>query len=408
MIYLLCSTIRPKVFETTHADWVEKSDSRDNFTTKVIVDNVVDSKQLKDFDVQIFQGQGIGITKPLYQLVKSLPEIKDDDIVVVVSDDFFPPEHWDTFLIDQYKDFTGGLSVYDGGSVANQQSIITIPILDGATMRKLNNLIYHPVYTHLYSDNELYDNLKEMGLLKIIDSKLGYTFEHRHWTKSKRKKDAQDIKITKKALADKTTFFTRRGLPLTKKLEYQPDNSPVLSILICTMPKRKKMLDRLILRLKPQLSSDVEILVHSDEGELNIGAKRNELLNKATGKYVAFVDDDDLVSDDYVELILKAAKNGTDSIGIEGTMTTNGKNPRTFKHSIRYNKWETVNSVFLRHPNHINPILRSIAMMTMFNAKLSFGEDKDFSDRVKPLLRAEAYIHKPIYEYLYTTGKKDY
>jgi len=39
---------------------------------------------------------------------------------------------------------------------------------------------------------------------------------------------------------------------------------------------------------------------------MTIGAKRNQLLHRAKGDYVAFVDDDDLVSSDYVNKVLSA------------------------------------------------------------------------------------------------------
>ena len=82
----------------------------------------------------------------------------------------------------------------------------------------------------------------------------------------------------------------------------------VLSILIPTMPKRLGLLKRLLNVLNPQVTDEVEILTHSDDGRIPTGRKRNDLIKQAQGQYVVFIDDDDIVADTYVSDILKAAK----------------------------------------------------------------------------------------------------
>jgi hypothetical protein len=54
--------------------------------------------------------------------------------------------------------------------------------------------------------------------------------------------------------------------------------------------------------------------------------------------------------------------------------------------------------VYYRCPNHLNPIKREIALQVMF-PELSRGEDRDFSMRVKRLLKKEEYIDGIIYFY---------
>ena len=74
-----------------------------------------------------------------------------------------------------------------------------------------------------------------------------------------------------------------------------------LSILICSLASRADKLQRLMNVLQPQINDSVELLVKTDNGEMPIGKKRNLLLEEASGAYIAFVDDDDLVSEDYVK-----------------------------------------------------------------------------------------------------------
>ena len=61
---------------------------------------------------------------------------------------------------------------------------------------------------------------------------------------------------------------------------------------------------------------DAEIIYDIDEGQVSIGVKRQRMLHKANGEYIVFIDDDDLVAENYVDLILGALKTGPDCVGI--------------------------------------------------------------------------------------------
>ncbi|NJL70647.1 MAG: glycosyltransferase family 2 protein [Candidatus Competibacteraceae bacterium] len=178
-----------------------------------------------------------------------------------------------------------------------------------------------------------------------------------------------------------------------------------LSILICSLGSRHAMLARLLNRLNPQLNENVEVLVETDYGTMSIGEKRNRLLDKATGDYIAFIDDDDLVATDYVSRILDAVKTEPDCVGIEGRMTTDGADPRTFIHSFRYKTWYEQNGIYYRNPNHLNPVKREIALKVRFPDK-NHGEDRDYSMSLLPLLTTEVYLEGTTYEYLYITKRK--
>ena len=124
------------------------------------------------------------------------------------------------------------------------------------------------------------------------------------------------------------------------------------------------------------------------------------LLEESQGEYVAFVDDDDLVSNDYVGFILRAIDREPDVVGLHGIITTNGKNAKPFIHSIKYKTWFENNGIYYRYPNHLNPVKRVLALQVKFPDK-SHGEDRDYSDRLFPLLKTEVMIEDPIYFYLY-------
>lgn len=177
-----------------------------------------------------------------------------------------------------------------------------------------------------------------------------------------------------------------------------------LSILICHLPSRVHYLDRLLQVLRPQLRPDVNIRI--DGGEGSVGAKRNRLLQAATGLYSAFVDDDDLVSMDYVERILRASSQGFDCCSLTGEITVDGGVPRTFSHSMKHGpEWREENGVYLRPPNHLNAVRSEIAKQVTFPDS-SFGEDHRWSTRLWPLLQTEAETGpEPLYFYEFRSQK---
>lgn len=144
---------------------------------------------------------------------------------------------------------------------------------------------------------------------------------------------------------------------------------------------------------------EVEIICDLDKGEAHIGTKRNRLISKATGDYVAFVDDDDRVSPDYVSRILGATQTNPDCVGIEGIYTCEGRK-RKFCSSLKYKSWFENGDLLYRCPNHLNPVLRSIASKVPFPEK-SWGEDMDYSLKLLPYLKTEVYLEGPIYFYDY-------
>lgn len=183
---------------------------------------------------------------------------------------------------------------------------------------------------------------------------------------------------------------------------------PKLSLLICHMPERKKLLERLLACFKVQDCSECELLIDPEAG--TIGTKRNRLLSEAKGDYVAYVDDDDLVSEDYISLIMEGINRGVDCCSLLGEITTDGKNPLLFEHSIKYKAYATNSQEkrirYERYPNHLNCIKASIAKQLKFPEK-NHGEDTDWATQIfkSGLLKTEYQIDKVIYYYDYRSKK---
>lgn len=184
-----------------------------------------------------------------------------------------------------------------------------------------------------------------------------------------------------------------------------------LSILIPYVEQHKDLLQELILSLSDQYSGfEVEVIVDDNEYD-STGEKRNRLLQKASGKYIVFIDADDEIMPYYIEEILKAAESDADCIGISGYMTTDGANKIGWELSKDFQNDTVVRNgrkFYIRKTNHLSPVKRELALQTMFPDK-SNAEDKDYSDRLNPLLKTEYKIaDKPMYHYKYVTHNKTY
>lgn len=179
----------------------------------------------------------------------------------------------------------------------------------------------------------------------------------------------------------------------------------ILSILICTLQSRTGYLCQLLQALAPQRINEVEILVESDDGSMSTGRKRNLLINKAKGKYIVFIDDDDMIAPTYVKDILEAAKQDPDVIVFNGIMTTNGQDERKWYISKDYG-YEAKNGAYYRYPNHIVPVRRSIAVQFPFQ-DLKIGEDYLYATAMHQakVLKTEVKIDKELYHYQFRTNK---
>jgi hypothetical protein len=229
MIHLLWCTIRPEVFKQMHPYWIGRSTNTKNIKTHIAVNVEQHSDYIKeyfksnnlDYRIITVKTDKIGVCYPSYQL-SSTTEGQAGDIIVFASDDFLPPQNWDQYLISKLEGKEGGLMVRDGYQLPDSSNMqypaITIPIMTWGCFEKLNKTIYSPVYTHMYSDCELYINLKDTGML--IDDRINdpTIFEHLHHAAGKRKADQLDVQYHAKWQEDELTWNTRKNIPVLERL----------------------------------------------------------------------------------------------------------------------------------------------------------------------------------------------
>lgn len=170
-----------------------------------------------------------------------------------------------------------------------------------------------------------------------------------------------------------------------------------LSVLICTVPKRvKNFLPKLIDELEKQTKGkDVEYLYLGDNKKRTVGRKRNDLLSLAQGEYVSFIDDDDWVSDDYIDSLLEGIKKGVDVVCFEVLYVPNKKR---VVYDAKFPKDRENRRYYERLPNHIMCINRELAKSVGFD-DINFGEDALFAKRLKRRLKNQVIISKVLYYY---------
>lgn len=178
----------------------------------------------------------------------------------------------------------------------------------------------------------------------------------------------------------------------------------ILSLLIPTMPHRRAMFDRLMFEVRSQvMKAGVDIEILADNGDGSIGVKRQRMIEKAQGDYVAFIDDDDEIMPEYVESILKALETTPDVVGFTGVITTNGRNRQRFRISKHY-EYITKGNVHYRYNNHLCPVKRELALQVGYK-DMTNQEDYDYATRLRPFIQTEFFIEKLLYHYKYLTKK---
>lgn len=171
------------------------------------------------------------------------------------------------------------------------------------------------------------------------------------------------------------------------------------TIAILTVRQRKGLLRRLLNRLESQVSDrDIEILI-ADQEDWEIGAKRQWCLDRAEGEYFCFIDDDDLVAEDYVESIYPLL-DGIDYIGFQVQFYYDGDPWKPTYHSLRYGTHAIYadEEGFYRGVSHLNPIRTEIARQGHYEG--GFGEDNRWCEQVNPA--TEHYIDKVLYHYQFS------
>ena len=197
-----------------------------------------------------------------------------------------------------------------------------------------------------------------------------------------------------------------------------PASDIKFSVLILSIPERIDSMKAAVQQLQQQADATgqgkaVEILVLLDNRSKSISEKRNDLLRAARGKYVAFLDDDDAVSKDYMSAILKTIDEyDVDCISFNQWCMINGE-PMNVEFGIgnpHGHLWRDEDGMLgdiKRPPYHMCVWRREIAQSESFNpvygANGQSTEDIDWLMRLSPKVQSEYHIPDALHGYIYNS-----
>ena len=172
------------------------------------------------------------------------------------------------------------------------------------------------------------------------------------------------------------------------------------SILTPAVPSRLGQLAELCRELSGQIGDGpVEHLVLLDNKRRSVGEKRDALLRAARGEYVAFVDDDDAVSEDYVRAILEKVRFRPDVITFRQRAIINGVSGEIEFGLGHPNEPFNPGRIAKRNAWHVCAWRRALAICSSF-PPTNYGEDWAFAEKLCALdgLRAE-HIDRTLHYY---------
>ena len=197
-----------------------------------------------------------------------------------------------------------------------------------------------------------------------------------------------------------------------------PASEIKFSILMLSIPERIDSMKAAVKHLQEQADAlgqgkAVEILVLLDNRSKTIADKRNDLLRSARGKYIAFLDDDDAVSKDYMRKILTAIdQNDVDCISFNQWCSIDGEpmdvhfgigNP----HGQLWRDEDGFLGDIKRPPYHMciwkREIAQSEEFVQSYSAAGQSSEDIDWLLKLYPKIKTEHHIDDSLHGYIWSS-----
>ncbi len=320
------------------------------------------------------------------------------DIVVLVSDDMIPKiRGYDDVLrnhmMASFPDRDGILWFNDG----YQEDRLNTLCIFGRAFYERQGYIYAPEYKSLFCDTELTDQCRTIYKDKCVYNPYCIIRHEHPGTGFAGAMDKLYERNQRYWNEDMYTYIRR------KTYDYD------WSVLIPTIAGREASLQSLLASIRDKVSRiapdlRVEYCIKFDNREMSIGLKREALLQGAKGKYMSFIDDDDDITDVYVEDLVATIRGNYPVLRLRGQI-----GPYTFTHSLVYKLDSKMadGNVFVRPPNHLNPMMTDVAKLIHFR-DATRGEDLDWCLRLAKsgFLTQEYQTNSDRIHYLYNMGTR--
>lgn len=174
------SRSRPEMANITIGRWLKRADNPSEIEYLLSLDK---SDHCKDDYIAPYHTQVlVNDNSSAIEAINVATKQAKGNLLIVVSDDFDCPMHWDKLLLealDGKEDFI--VKTQDG----QQDWICTLPILDRKYYERFG-YVYNPSYRHMFADTEFTHVAHMLG--RVID--LPISFPHLHYTTGSMTKDA--------------------------------------------------------------------------------------------------------------------------------------------------------------------------------------------------------------------------
>lgn len=177
------------------------------------------------------------------------------------------------------------------------------------------------------------------------------------------------------------------------------------------MLERSDLAFPLLSKLNKQAEGQpVEILCLIDNRKQPLAAKRNALLAMSQGRYVAHVDDDDDVSDDYMDSLVQAIREqpNVDVICFEQQCNVQGQDAFVVQTDLSFaNEWNQpghpFRSVIKRKPWHWCAWMGSLARRYQYETS-GYGEDVSWLKYMWAQAKTQSRLSKVLHYYRWSSG----
>lgn len=406
---------RPDKFFNVLELYYQKAKNKDKIAFLISCDhddptmnNLQSRQRLDNFKKKCKLAYFFGNSKTKVQAINAdMEKVQGWDVLLLASDDMIPvvdgyDEIIRTDMFYNYRNLDGVLWYNDGG----QNKINTLSIM-GSTYYKRFNYIYHPEYISLWCDNEFTDVSISLGKFYKSDQMI---IEHAHPVYEKTNFDELYARNESYFNVDREIYEKRsqKNFDLNQFL-------PHLSILTPSVPSRintglKNVMEKVEFQIKENgLEGRVEHLILIDNKIRTVGRKRDNLVQSAVGQYVAFVDDDDDISKNYViELVTAIKENPTvDVITFKQNcyIENNPKSTVIFGLNHDHEDYKP-GETFKRKPFHICAWRRTLAQKYRFPS-INYGEDHGWLLNLWNEAKTEYFIDKALHAYIHSNGSSE-
>ena len=183
--------------------------------------------------------------------------------------------------------------------------------------------------------------------------------------------------------------------------------TPTWTILIPTLGERGRSFTALIDRLMPQVDAfagRVKVLAFWNNGQPGLPEIRQRLVEAVDTDYLSFIDDDDMVPEDFVSSIVAALESRPDYVGFKVRYLADGHDRGEVDHSLRHGTWAEERNPYrlIRDISHINPMRSEVAKVVDFRVvERGQVEDRPWVAQIRDAgsLKTEVYLDRVMYEY---------